>query len=251
MICNSDFPFLDRAGLTADGVVDVNAWEVRRDDEYPWWKPYGLPGATYEDGGLLPDRPGDLPVVRPPKDRYGTPYHMEPVWLQGPDTTQEYYAANCPVRVRGRLHYVGPSNLCANASFSSDTTVEGEKEVCGADFGAWRWGWLEKYPDGEYNDPARMGPFARYKVRAGPLDKTDRAMLDDHDRRERTQAEFYLKYGYELPPWLRRGPYELPDLIRKHCPPGGKGRKPPTPPRGDTPVGRKQFDAVKPWGLGR
>jgi hypothetical protein len=244
----TDFPFLDKGGYKGDTLKDINGWEVWRDDGYLWWKPYGQSGAVYEDGGLLPPAPGTLPVVKPPKERYGPPYNMDPIWQEGSTETSEYYAKNCPVRVHGRLHYKGPSNICANASFGSDTTVKGEKEECFPDQGHFRWGWLEKFPDGEYNDPARMGPLMRNRVRPGPLDKLDKEMLADHSARERKAAEFYLKYGYELPPWLRRGPYAVPDLIKKHCPPGANKSKRLRVP--DRDALQKEAWKTTVWGLG-
>jgi hypothetical protein len=246
----ADFPFQDHGGYKGGAYADANDWKVWRNDEYRWWKPYGTAGATYEDGGLLPTAPGELPVVEPPKDRLGTPYFMKPRWLEGDASVNEYYKQNCPIRVHGRLHYEGPENTCANASFDSDTTNPGEKEVCDAEPGGYVWGWLERFPNGNFNDQARNGP------RMQPVPTTTKAATGidaEHNRqmwaRQRTWAEFYLKHGYELPPWFRRGPEAMGDLIRAACTAGGKKRvlKGPTKAPKDVPGMQNSDDNPRTW----
>lgn len=242
----ADFPFQDIGGYKSKVNADQNEWKVWRDDDFIWWKPYGPPGAVYEDGGLLPDAPGELPVVDPPKDRYGAPYFMEPRWLKGNREVNEYYKKNCPIRVHGRLHYEGPYNICANASFDSDTTAQGEKELCAPEAGGYSWGWLEKFPGGRYNDRARIGPTM---MPSSPVDASGKVKRDkygrhaNHRKIDREKAEFYLKWGYELPPWYRAGPDAVPDLIRKHCPPSPDG---PPKPGTKTPTDA-EIRRVMPW----
>lgn len=219
-----DFPFLDYGGFKGGAYADANTWKVWRNDQYRWWRPYGLPGAVYEDGGLLPPAPGELPVVNPPKERLGAPYFMRPRWLEGDESVNEYYKQHCPIRVHGRLHYEGPENTCANASFDSDTTNAGEQERCDAEPGHYVWGWLEQFPDGTFNDQARSGP----RMETGPTTQQLPGIGGEHNRqlwaRQQKWAEFYLRHGYELPPWYRRGAEAMGPLIRKMCPVGGKKR---------------------------
>ena len=182
----SDKPWVNIGGLTMDG---YEKWP--RYDGKQFWDPYALNGRE-EDGGILNDV-GVMPIVNPPKDRYGEPYYMEPSWQTGSTSLADYYRQKCAkhVRTRGKLYYVGPQK----------GGVEGHS------VGAYVWVLNPRHDDPKASKWTRFIPQDEFK--------DPKYMEEAKYRNEGALA--LLRDGAELPPWNRRGPLSAEQAIRFFC----------------------------------
>lgn len=172
-------PWVDVAGYSED---NWHKWP--KDVSGQYWNPYAITGRE-EDGGIITEEVGDMPVVDPPKNRRNGPYWMQATWQTGPTDIAKLYKEKCAKRVktRGRLYYLGPRK-----GVSKEVVVPG----------AYVWiannpsGWTHFIPE----PLVRMAGEARYR---------------DED------ALNLMKQGAELPPWNRRGPHVAAGAIRQFC----------------------------------
>lgn len=177
-------PWLDIAGLKEG---DVSRWP--RHNSQQFWNPYALNGRE-EDGGIV-NEPGVMPVVDPPRDRYGLPYRMKPSWQTGSTALADFYKTKCAKRVKtkGRLYYVGPARSGKD----------------GVQAGSYVW---IIHPR---NDVPSIGDGWTHFIPQPGESPVEEARFRNED------AADLLKQGAELPPWSRRGPHATEQAIRAHC----------------------------------
>ena len=179
----------------SDGKKWMDVGGLKGDDMSNWpdfglrtmWQPYATSG-VYFDGGIRAAVPGDLITVNPPKERYGFPYNMRPMWQEGPADLNEYYKRKCKIRTRGTLYYRGPDR--------SDGGTGG--------------GYVWRYKNNV--EPGAMEIKGGSGIVNQPPPQFAKDKMNDAD-----QTIQWLKDGIELPPWERRGPYAMDSAIRQVC----------------------------------
>lgn len=177
---------LDMANASQGKWLDVGGLDAHDATRWPssssktFWNPYATTGQYFDGGVRMPV--GELPTVNPPKERYGFPYNMEPLWQQGSTDTNEYYKKHCKVTTRGTLYYTGPNR------------------AAGGSGGSYVW----------YLRPTVTGKATEFVPQ--PPKSWAKDKMNDAD-----QTVEWIKSGHELPPWERRGILSMDAVIRQHC----------------------------------
>lgn len=181
--------WLDVGGLTYDGYA---AWPRHKKGQY--WNPYATCGKEM-DGGIVRSQLGDLPMVNPPRARFGKPYNMEPTWMTGPTAPNDLYKAKCAKKIKhpGKLYYVGP-NSTKNAGNTD---------------GAYTWVVIGKSKGTPGAKDFVLGPG--HFIPQPSKQYRQSKQLDNED------ALDLMKSGVELPPWYRRGTHAAEQAIRSYC----------------------------------
>ncbi len=162
-------------------------------------------------------KPGYLPLVAPPRAKYGKDWWMEPTWQTGDDTTLRLYRQYLvpklhPKFVDCKLTYTPPMVTGWDASRQKWD-------------GAWTWriDYAPEDSDFDGGDSNPDAPYQRVRKATGKKDGFMKAMGPNTEGEEAywsfggKQIEMWIQNGVPLPPWALRGRFAWHDLIRKYC----------------------------------